>query len=172
MTSLWQTPVAALAVGAVILLQAQDCGEAVTVIQHYDSETCALSSVPASVDRPPYRVSSHVPEVYSHPRCPGFTVYGLRDRDTKEQMFFDVRLNRGPSCGIDVGYSYISHNEYDNEQMEKRVTPLAEVMAALLLQDADAPPRLSASKTQRFSTFRTLRDWCVRTNSAARAGGQ
>ncbi|HEX6748712.1 MAG TPA: hypothetical protein VF092_15550 [Longimicrobium sp.] len=120
---------AALLCGAsLLLLGAQfDCWGAVDAYDRYPLSRCPDSAfaLPAAIDLPPYRFTKggeRARHWWSSPpptaRCNGFAVYTLgrarefppgADSLSGPAAIYqaDVRLNRGPSCSLDVGYGYL-----------------------------------------------------------------
>lgn len=125
-------------------------------------------SLPQVVNRVPYKLSSHVPQVYSRPFCREFRVYALTEGQALP-TYFHVRLSRGVPCALDIAYGYVSRNEYDNQQYDDSIQPLLSIAADMLLHGSGATPVGPAFQVYAFDSFKGLRKWCEQ--GTARATG-
>lgn len=145
---------------------APSCGKSVTVFHQFDLQACPEESfsLPSSVDQAPYHLSMVRPSSkYKNTRCPGYKLYELRDTTRpKESSFFYIRINRGPSCSLDVGYRYLGPTSGEPApRIEERETPLVGVVAELLLKGSTVVLKVPAAKVERLQS-EAQRERCMR----------
>lgn len=155
----------AFAVCSLILLTAQDCGPPAHVVQRFELPSCPDSgfSLPDVIDQPPYRLSAagDDPQAETYPMCPGFEVYHLLENG-QGRFYYRTRLNRRSSCSLDIGYSYLGGSPSFNRRRMTQFEPWVEVVAQLVMQDADIVPSLPATATEIFDADENTREWCER----------
>lgn len=161
---------AAIALCSLVLALPADCGPQVTVVHRFELQSCPddAFSLPDSVRQGPYRLSSHVQRL--NPVCPGFKAYDLLEND-KDRLFYYVRLNRRPSCSLDVAYAYLGDLSGRPEDRRKESDKRAwvQVVAQLVAQDSVVARKVPAVSMERFTTDRDRKRWCARTTDSTGA---
>lgn len=148
---------------SVLLTQPPDCaGPAEHVFQQFELPSCPdeTFALPQQVDRAPYSLQSgrRPWHALSPGFCPGATVYSLRQQSRKTPLlFFDVKLIRGQSCGLEVGYSYALALGQSED-----FSRAAEVVARLLMQGSGLEPSIPAARTDGFQSREDVEAWCAR----------
>ena len=154
---------------SVLLTSPPDCAAKYEyVFHHFDLPTCPRREffLPTSVTQLPYELTPGQPHSWSTPTpslCPGFKVYNLRQSGDQgpalpEEQAINVRINRGSSCSLDVGYIYAP-----SLQRSERFARSATIVANLVMQGSGVSPSDTAVKTERLATTKDLRRWCART---------
>jgi hypothetical protein len=97
--------------------------------------------------------------------CPRSMFY-----EASGKTFFNVRLNRGQSCSLDVGYKYLTRSPLTEEDMrryEKELGPSVDNLARLIIGNAGVTPPVGKPRVERFETAEELNTWCARTSADA-----
>jgi len=171
-----------LAVSCVLLVGAQfDCWGVVDAYDRYPLSRCPGSAfaLPAALDLPPYRFMQPQPGRHwwsgppPAPRCNGFAVYTLgRGREfppgadslSGPPAFYgaEVRLNRGPSCSIDVGYGYASFSRRSgpSPQDEARQRRWSAAVARAVVAGGGIEVR-ELAEPYRFTDWKERDRWCI-----------
>jgi hypothetical protein len=162
-----------VALSGVVLLRSPDCpGRSKEVVQHFELRSCPDTAfmLPASAEEPPFRLSPAPGKVVSAdvaPRCPGFKSYWMFANGEGQAPFrmagVDVRLNRGPTCSVDVVYVQAVSDS------SGRYTRGAEAIARLMLHGSGVMPIIPAASTIELESIGDVRDWCSRTTASAAA---
>jgi hypothetical protein len=161
-----QVAIVALCYGA--LGAQRSCGmDEVTVVRRYGLSACpgANFSFPDSTGDSVYVMRS----VTEHPPlCPGVKTYEFADRPAVSHM--SVRLNRGGSCSLDVGYRYITMtNTKDHSGIEAEQDNFADIAAGTVFGPSEMTVIPPARKTVvRFESWKDRETWCAQTASAAK----
>lgn len=176
----------AVAVSAALMLQATSCGESEIAVHRYELSGCPHTSfsLPRLVLEPPYELASgrrhwsRTPEI--HPAmCRGFTYYevdapgrgAFRRGATPAPWGVDVRLNRGPSCSLDVAYGYLLPLQKERQAEARRwfdreLGGKVDTVARLVLRGSNVTPIVPASQIERVRR-KELEAWCARSGDQA-----
>ena len=95
--------------------------------------------------------------------CPGFRDYKIRDH----LGIFSVRWTRAATCGVDVGYTYLTPaniDSHDTQRFEASQDSLARIVAELI----GGTTAISESRAvrQSFNTADQIQGWCAHGESA------
>jgi hypothetical protein len=158
------------AAAAALLLQATRCGfPSAVAVYRYGLTNCpdTAFTLPKRVVEGPYDVSSGKRHRWSTPQppmCTGFTFYEVRGESGPWGL--NVRLNRGPSCRLDVAYAHELPRERERQaqvirEFDALLGGKIDDVAQLVLRGSGVAPLLPPAQVERVPGA-DLDAWCAR----------
>jgi hypothetical protein len=149
--------IAALSALSFVMLGAESTCGTPYVLHHFDLSSCPgdTFALPDTVEASGGRYKAEG----SQPPCDGLRVYVSRNSALL------VKLNRRPSCTLDVGYQYkvvLGESQADLRKYEEEQTPAVEAMAQLVMRGSNTAPRLPATTIEHFDSPSKFQSWCTR----------
>lgn len=156
------------AIYSILLSSPPDCSAKYEYVFHrFALPTCppASFSLPKSVNTESQQLTRDERQLWPTTAtrlCRGFIAYEPRDwrgeRLLPAGQAINVRLNRGASCSLDVGYV-----DTPSSQSSKEWAEVAASVARLAMQEVGISPSSSPERTERLAPSDDLRAWCART---------
>lgn len=150
----------------VLLLGAQAyCGQGRAVVTRFPLTSCPDTSfsLPRRFEKLPNRYRAVENQGYI---CSNFTVY--ESDPAAPPLAFGARLNPGPSCSLELGFTYIFRRDDEARALQYEVESQRAIdsLALLILQGTEVGPIVSSARTQRIDAEQ-VDAWCADSTPAA-----
>lgn len=149
---------ALLSLSWLLAVTGMDCWEGETIVYQFEALRCpdAAYRLSDTIVASPFHFT-FFPEHF--PTCPGFKphVFG------QEPGPLDVRLSRGPSCTLDVAYTYLTPPGAPQERsraLEREQRRRAGLLVESLLKTLGSGAAIPAATERRFESPDDLLAWC------------